>query len=77
MAELLKQISPRLMRVAVIRDPSLPTGTGQLGAIQSAAPSFGVELSPIDVRNVAELERAVTAFAHAPNGGLIVQASAA
>src|SRR5262245_54688477 len=52
--ELLKQIAPRLMRVAVIRDPSLPTGTGQLGAIQSAAPSFGVELSPVDVRNVAE-----------------------
>ncbi|SRR6266542_3111821 len=73
--ELLKQIAPRLMRVAVIRDPSLPTGTGQLGAIQSAAPSFGVELSPVDVRDVAELERAVAAFAHGSNGGLIVQAS--
>jgi ABC-type uncharacterized transport system substrate-binding protein len=73
--ELLKQIAPRLTRVAAIRDPSLPTGTGQLGAIQSAAPSFGVELSPVDVRNVAELERAVAAFAHAPNGGVIVQAS--
>jgi putative ABC transport system substrate-binding protein len=73
--ELLKQIAPRLMRVAVIRDPSLPTGTGQLGAIQSAAPSFGVELSPVDVRNVVELERAVTAFAHGSNGALIVQAS--
>jgi putative tryptophan/tyrosine transport system substrate-binding protein len=73
--EVLKQIAPRLTRVAVIRDPSLPTGTGQLGAIQSAAPSFGVELSPVEVRNVAELERAVAAFAHAPNGGLIVQAS--
>jgi putative tryptophan/tyrosine transport system substrate-binding protein len=73
--ELLKQIAPRLMRVAVIRDPSLPTGTGQLGAIQSAAPSFGVELSPVDVRDVAELERAVVAFAHGSNGGLIVQAS--
>ena len=73
--ELLKQLAPRLTRVAVIRDPSLPTGTGQLGAIQSAAASFGMELSPVDVRNVAELERAVTAFALAPNGGLIVQAS--
>ena len=73
--ELLKQIAPHLTRVAVIRDPSLPTGTGQLGAIQSAAPSFGVELSPVDVRNVAELERAVTAFAQGSNGGLIVQAS--
>jgi putative ABC transport system substrate-binding protein len=73
--ELLKQIAPRLMRVAVIRDPSLPTGTGQLGAIQSAAPSFGVDLMPVDVRNVTELERAVTAFAHGSNGGLIVQAS--
>jgi putative ABC transport system substrate-binding protein len=73
--ELLKQIDPRLMRVAVIRDPSLPTGTGQLGAIQSAAPSFGVELSSVDVRNLAELERAITAFAHGSNGGLIVTAS--
>jgi ABC-type uncharacterized transport system substrate-binding protein len=73
--ELLKQIAPRLVRVAVIRDPSLPTGTGQLGAIQSAAPSFGVELSPVDVRNVAELERAIAAFAHGSNGGLIIQAS--
>jgi putative ABC transport system substrate-binding protein len=73
--ELLKQIAPRLTRVAVIRDPSLPTGTGQLGAIQSAAPSFGVELIPVDVRNVAELERAISAFAHGSNGGLIVQAS--
>jgi len=73
--ELLKQIGPRLMRVAVIRDPSLPTGTGQLGAIQSASPSFGVELSPVDVRDVAELGRAVAAFAHGSNGGLIVQAS--
>jgi putative ABC transport system substrate-binding protein len=73
--ELLKQISPSVMRVAVIRDPSLPTGTGQLGAIQSAAPSFGVELSPVDVRNVAELERAVAAFAQGSNAGLIIQAS--
>jgi putative tryptophan/tyrosine transport system substrate-binding protein len=73
--ELLKQLAPRLTRVAVIRDPSLPTGTGQLGAIQSAAASFGMELSPVDVRNVTELERAVTAFALAPNGGLIIQAS--
>jgi putative tryptophan/tyrosine transport system substrate-binding protein len=73
--ELLKEIAPRITRVAVLRDAGIAAGSGQLGAIQSAAPSFGVELSPIDVRNVAELERAVTAFAHAPNGGLIVQAS--
>jgi len=73
--ELLKQIAPRLMRVAVIRDPSLPTGTGQLGAIQSAAPSFRVELKPVDVRNVAELGPAVAAFAHGSNVVLIIQAS--
>jgi len=73
--ELLKQIAPQVTRVAVIRDPSLPTGTGQLGAIQSAAPSFGVDLTAVDVRNVAELERAVTAFAQLANGGVVVQAS--
>jgi putative ABC transport system substrate-binding protein len=71
--ELLKEIAPRVTRVAVLRD--LTIGIGQLGAIQSVAPSFGVELTPIDVRDVAQLERAVAAFAHGPNGGLIVTAS--
>ena len=69
---LLKQIAPRVTRVAVIRDPLSTTGTGQFGAIQSVAPSLGVELTPIGVRNSDEIERDVTAFARGPNGGLIV-----
>jgi putative ABC transport system substrate-binding protein len=70
--ELLKQIAPRVTRVAVIRE--IPTGLGQLGAIQSVAPNFGVELIPIDVRDPGETERAVTEFARESNGGLIVTA---
>jgi putative ABC transport system substrate-binding protein len=74
--ELLKQIAPGLTRVAVIRDPGLSAGTGQFGAIQSVAPSFGVELTPVNVRGPAEIERGVAAFAHSSNGGLIVTGSA-
>ena len=74
--DLLKEIAPGVRRVAVLRDPAVSTGTGQFGAIQTAAPSFGVELSPINVRDAAEIERAVTAFARSGNGGLIVSASA-
>ena len=73
--ELLKQIAPRLTRVAVLRDPAITAGIGQLGAIQAAAPSFGVELSPIDVRDASEIERAVSAFARTSNGGLILLSS--
>ena len=54
----------------------MPAGIGQFGAIQAVAPSFGVELSPVDVRDAGEIERAIAAFARAPNGGLIVTASA-
>jgi ABC-type uncharacterized transport system substrate-binding protein len=74
--ELLKQIAPGVTRVAVIRDPGISAGTGQFGAIQSVAPSFGVELSPINVRDAGEFERAVAAFARSSNGGLIVTGSA-
>jgi putative ABC transport system substrate-binding protein len=70
--ELLKQIAPRVTRVAVMRDPSLTSGTAMLAAIQAVAPSFGVELSPIDVRDAGEIERAVTAFAIGSNDGLIL-----
>ena len=70
--ELLKQIEPRVTRVAVIRDPALPSGMGQFGAIQSVAPSLGVEVSPVNVRDAGAVERAVTAFARPSNGGLIV-----
>jgi putative tryptophan/tyrosine transport system substrate-binding protein len=73
--ELLKEIAPGLKRAAVLRDPAIAAGTGQFGAIQSVAPSFGVELSPFNVRDAAEIERAVTAFARSPNGGLIVPGS--
>ena len=74
--ELLKEIAPRVTRAAVVRDPAIPTGTGQLGAIQSVAPSFGVDLSPVDVRDVRVIEGTVAAFARGSNGGLIVTASA-
>jgi putative tryptophan/tyrosine transport system substrate-binding protein len=73
--ELLKEIAPGLKRAAVLRDPAIAAGTGQFGAIQSVAPSFGVELSPFNLRDAAEIERAVTAFARSPNGGLIVPGS--
>jgi len=74
--ELLKQIAPRVTRVAVLRDAATSSGTGQFGAIQSVAPPFGVEVSPINVRDASEIERAVTAFARSTTGGLIVTASA-
>jgi putative tryptophan/tyrosine transport system substrate-binding protein len=73
--ELLKEIAPNVTRAAVLRDPTIAAGSGQLGAIQSVAPSFGVELRPVDVRDPTEIERAVTAFARSANGGLIVTAS--
>jgi putative tryptophan/tyrosine transport system substrate-binding protein len=73
--ELLKEIAPRVTRAAVIRDPAITAGIGQWGAIQTAAPSVGVEVSPINMRDAGEIERAVTAFARAPNGGLILTAS--
>jgi putative tryptophan/tyrosine transport system substrate-binding protein len=70
--ELLKQIAPSVTRVAVLRDSTTAAGIGQLGAIQAVAPAFGVELSPISVRDAPEIERAVTAFARGSNDGLIV-----
>jgi putative ABC transport system substrate-binding protein len=74
--ELLKQIAPRVTRVAVVRDPTIASGSGQFGAIQAVAPSFGVEVRPVDARDAQEIERAVTAFAPEPNGGLINVAGA-
>jgi putative ABC transport system substrate-binding protein len=74
--ELLKEIAPRVTRAAVIRDPAITAGIGQFAAIQSVAPSIGVEVSPVNVRDAGEIERAVTAFARAPNGGLILTGSA-
>jgi putative ABC transport system substrate-binding protein len=74
--ELLRQIAPSVTRAAVIRDPAIIAGIGQWGAIQTAAPAIGVEVSPVNVRDAGEIERAVTAFARTPNGGLIVTGSA-
>jgi putative ABC transport system substrate-binding protein len=72
--ELLKQIAPRVTRAAVLRDSRTAAGMGQFGAIQSVAQSLGIELTPLDLRDVSEIERGVTAFARAPTGGLIVTA---
>jgi putative tryptophan/tyrosine transport system substrate-binding protein len=74
--ELLKEIAPRVTRVAVLRDPAVASGIGQFGAAQSVAPSLGVELTPVDVSDAAEIERAVTTFAGMLNGGLIVTGGA-
>ena len=74
--ELLKQIAPPVTRVAVLRDAAIPSGTGQWGAIQSVAPSFGVELRAIDVHDAGEIERTIKAFARTPNTGVILTASA-
>ena len=73
--ELLKELAPQMTRTAVIRDPTIPAGAGQFGAIQSVAPSIGVELSPLSVREPSEIENAVAAFARGSNGGLIVTGS--
>ena len=74
--ELLKEIAPSVTRAAVLRDPAIPAGIGQFGVIQAVAPSLGVEVSPVNMRDAGEIERAVAAFARSPNGGLIVTASA-
>jgi putative ABC transport system substrate-binding protein len=73
--ELLKQIAPGVTRVAVLRDPNTPSGTGQFGVIQASAPSLRVEVSPVNIRDAGEIERAVAAFARSSNGGLIVAGS--
>jgi putative ABC transport system substrate-binding protein len=75
--ELLKEIAPGVTRAAVLRDSSLALGMGQLGAILSVAPSFGVELRPVGVAAAEEIERSITAFAADPKGGLIVTVSPA
>src|SRR5262249_51424469 len=73
--QLLKEIAPRMTRAAVIRDPALTSGGGQLGVIQGVAPSVGVEVTPVNVRDAGEIEHAITAFARSPNGGLVVTGS--
>jgi putative ABC transport system substrate-binding protein len=73
--ELLKQIAPGVTRVAVIRDSAITGGIGQFSAIQSVAPSLGVDVTPINMRDAPEIERGITAFARSSNGGLILTGS--
>ena len=70
--ELLKEVVPRGTRVAVIRDPFVPAGSGGFAAIQTVAPSLGIELTPIGVRDASEIEHGISDFARFPNGGLIM-----
>jgi putative ABC transport system substrate-binding protein len=72
--ELLKQIAPRVTRAAVLRDSAITAGIGQFAVIQSVAPSVGVDVSPVNVRDALEIERAVAAFARSGDGGLVVTA---
>jgi putative ABC transport system substrate-binding protein len=74
--QLLKEIAPDVTRAAVLWDPTIPAGIGQFAIIQSVAPSLGTEVIPINVRDATEIERAIAAFARAPNGGLIATGSA-
>jgi putative tryptophan/tyrosine transport system substrate-binding protein len=73
--ELLKEIAPGVTRVAVLRDPTIASGIGQFGAIQTAAPSLRMEASPVNVRDAGDIERDLTAFARSANGGVIVTAA--
>jgi putative ABC transport system substrate-binding protein len=73
--ELLKEIAPNITKVAVLRDPTIPSGVGQFASVVSVSPSFGVEVSPVDVHDAGEIERDVKAFAHGPDRGLIVTSS--
>jgi ABC-type uncharacterized transport system substrate-binding protein len=74
--ELLKQIAPGVTRAAVLRDAGITAGTGQFAVIQSVAPSIGMDVRPVNVRDIGEMERVVGGFARSPNGGLVVTASA-
>jgi putative tryptophan/tyrosine transport system substrate-binding protein len=73
--ELLKEIAPGTTRAAVLRDPTITAGIGQFAAIQTAAPSLGMEIVPVNVRDASEIERAVATFARVGKGGLIVTGS--
>ena len=73
--ELLKELAPTVSRAAVLRDPADPAGIGQFGALRTAAPTVGIEVHPIDVRDPAAIERGITAVASTGNGGIIVTGS--
>jgi putative tryptophan/tyrosine transport system substrate-binding protein len=74
--ELLKEIAPSTTRAAVLRDPAIPEGVGQFAVIQSVAPAFRLEVTPVDIRDAGHLERAIKAFARSSNGGMVVTSSA-
>jgi ABC-type uncharacterized transport system substrate-binding protein len=74
--ELLKEIAPSVTHAAVFRDPTFVAGIGQFAVIQAVAPSVGIEVSPIDLREPNQIERAIATFAESPNGGIILTASA-
>jgi putative ABC transport system substrate-binding protein len=74
--ELLKEIAPTVTRVAVLRDPGLASGVGQFAVIQYVAPSAGMEVTAISMRNVLEIEQDIAKFASSPNGGLILTGTA-
>jgi putative ABC transport system substrate-binding protein len=73
--ELFKELAPSVTHAAVLRDPRFAHGIGQFAVIQAAAPSVGIEVSPIDLREPSQIERAIATFAQSPNGGIIVAAS--
>jgi putative ABC transport system substrate-binding protein len=73
--ELLKQLTPEVVRVAIIRDPRQVSGAGQLGAVQAVAPLLRVEVIPLGVQDAGEIEQGISAFAREPHGGLIVTTS--
>ncbi len=74
--ELLKQVAPSVTRAAILRDPAITSGIGQFAVIESVAPSFGVDVIPVDIHDASEIERSIARFARTPNGGLILTASA-
>jgi len=75
--ELMKEMAPRITRLAVLRDSAIAAGPGQFGVLQAFAPSLGLELRPIDVRDAGEIERSINAFTQGGNGGLVVTGSPA
>ena len=74
--ELLKEVAPDVKRVGILRDPAITSGPGQFGAIQSVAPSFGMEVTPLNVRDATEIQRVIVTFSRRENGGLILTGSA-
>jgi putative ABC transport system substrate-binding protein len=73
--ELLKELAPNVTRMAILRDPAIPSGVGQFAVIQAAAPSLRLEVNPVDIRNADEFERVIATFARSDNGGLITTGS--